>query len=173
MDQILEKLRGGDRRSIGRSNEVVADVLKDPSLFETIFNGMLHEDPIIRMRAADAIEKITAKHPEYLLLYKQKLIQTVAKSTQQEVRWHVAQMLPRLPLTDEERANAVEILLDYLNDKSNIVKTFAMQALTDFAMRDANLRPQVILLLEDLTGAGSPAMKSRGRKLLATLNHIK
>ncbi len=170
MDQILEKLRGGDRCSIGRSNEVVADVLKDPSLFETVFDGMLHEDPIIRMRAADAIEKITVKHPEYLLPYKQKLIQTVAKSTQQEVRWHVAQMLPRLPLTGEERATAVETLLDYLNDKSNIVKTFAMQALTDFAMRDANLRPQILLVLEDLTGTGSPAMKSRGRKLLAALN---
>jgi HEAT repeat protein len=172
MNQILEKLVDGDRRSIGRSNEVVADVLKNPAFFESVFDGMLHKDPIIRMRAADAVEKITARHPEYLLLYKQKLIQTVAKSTQQEVRWHVAQMLPRLPLTDEERANAVEILLDYLNDKSKIVKTFAMQALTDFAMRDATLRPQVILVLEDLTGTGSPDMKSWGRKLLATLNHI-
>jgi hypothetical protein len=47
-----------------------------------------------------------------------------------------------------------------------------MQALTDFAMRDANLRPQILLVLEDLTGTGSPAMKSRGRKLLAALNHI-
>jgi HEAT repeat protein len=173
MKQILGKLVGGDRRSIGRSNEVVADVLKNPSLFEAVFDGMLHDDPIIRMRAADAVEKITEKHPEYLLPYKQKLIQTVAKSMQQEVRWHVTQMLPRLPLTDEERVNAVEILLDYLNDKSNIVKTFAMQALTDFAMRDANLRPQVLFVLEDLNGTGSPAMKSRGRKLLATLNHIK
>ena len=58
---ILEKLKGGDRRSIGRANEVVADVLRDPTLFDALFNGMLNDDPIVRMRSADAVEKITAQ----------------------------------------------------------------------------------------------------------------
>jgi hypothetical protein len=106
------------------------------------------------------------KHPEYLQPYKEKVIQQVAKIEQQEVRWHVAQMFPRLELSEEERAVAVEILLDYLNDKSKIVKTFSMQALADFAERDASLRPKVMQLLEELTRTGSPAMQSRGRKLL-------
>lgn len=74
MERILDKLSGGDRRSIGRVDEVVADVLRDPSLFERVFDGMLSDDPIIRMRAADAVEKITAQHPEYLQHYKEKLI---------------------------------------------------------------------------------------------------
>ena len=171
MNDVLKKLEGGDRRSIGRVSEVVADVLNDSSLFEMVFNAMLSDDPIIRMRSADAVEKITAKHPEYLQPYKKKLIQQVAKVDQQEVRWHVAQMFPRLELNKEERAVIVEILLDYLNDKSKIVKTFSMQALADFAEWDASLRPQVIKLLEELTRTGSPAMKSRGRKLLEKLNH--
>jgi hypothetical protein len=79
-------------------------------------------------------------------------------------------MFPRLELSEEEQAVIVEILLDYLNDKSKIVKTFSMQALADFAERDAGLRPQVIKLLEELTRTGSPAMRSRGRKLLKNLN---
>ena len=170
MNDVLKKLEGGDRRSIGRVDEVVAEVLNDPSLFKVVFNGMLSDDPIIRMRYADAVEKITAKHPEYLQPYKKKLIQQVAEIEQQEVRWHVAQMSPRLELSKEERAVIVEILLDYLNDKSKIVKTFSMQALADFADRDAGLRPQFIKLLEELTRTGSPAMRSRGRKLLETLN---
>jgi hypothetical protein len=168
---VLQKLAGGDRRSIGRVSEVVAEVLNDPYLFEVVFNGMLNDDPIIRMRSADAVEKITQEHPEYLQPYKEKLIQQVAKSDQQEVRWHVAQMFPRLELSKEEQAVVVEILLDYLDDKSKIVKTSSMQALADFAERDAGLRPKVIKLLEEFTTAGSPAMKSRGRKLLERLNH--
>ena len=121
------------------------------------------------MRSADAVEKITAKHPEYLQPYKKKLIQQVARIDQQEVRWHVAQMFPRLELSKEEQAVVVEIFLDYLNDESKIVKTFSMQALADFAERDASLRFKVIKLLEELTRTGSPAMKSRGQKLLETL----
>ncbi len=169
MHDVLEKLGGGDRRSIGRVSEVVADVLNDPTLFEVVFHGMVSDDPIIRMRSADAIEKITASHPEYLQPYKTKLIQQVAKIEQQEVRWHLAQMIPRLELSKEERAVVVEILLGYLDDKSKIVKTFSMQALADLAEQDANLRSQVIGLLEELTRTGSPAMKSRGRKLLERL----
>jgi hypothetical protein len=170
MNDVLKKLEGGDRRSIGRVSEVVAEVVNNPSLFEVVFNAMLSDDPIIRMRSADAVEKITAKHPEYLQPYKEKLIQQVARINQQEVRWHVAQMFPRLELSKEEQAVVVEILLDYLNDKSKIVKTFSMQALADFAQRDASLQFKVIQLLEGLTRTGSPAMRSRGRKLLEKLN---
>ena len=98
MNDVLKKLKGGDRRSIGRVNEVVADVLNEPSLFGTLFNGLFTDDPVIRMRSADAIEKITAQYPHYLQPYKKKLIQQVAKIEQQEIRWHVAQIVPRLEL---------------------------------------------------------------------------
>lgn len=169
MNDVLKKLKGSDRRSIGRVSEIVADVLNDPSLFELVFNGMASDDPVIRMRSADAVEKITAKHPEYLQPYKENLIQQVAKVDQQEVRWHVAQMFPRLRVSKEERAVILEILRDYLNDKSKIVKTSSMQALASFAEEDARIRTQVIALLEELTRTGSPAMKSRGRRLLERL----
>ncbi len=170
MNDVLKKLAGGDRRSIGRVSEVVADVLNDPTLFEAVFHGMFSDDPIIRMRSADAVEKITARHPEYLQPYKTKLLQQVARIEQQETRWHVAQMIPRLELSEEERVVVVEILLGYLHDKSRIVKTFSMQALADLAEQDASLRSLVITLLEELTRTGSPAMRSRGRKLLEKLN---
>jgi hypothetical protein len=166
---ILEKLAGGDRRSIGRSNEVVADVLADPSLFGALFDGMVSDDPLVRMRAADAVEKITASHPEYLVPHKKRLIQKVARIDQQEVRWHVCQLVPRLTLTRAERRAVANILTGYLNDASRIVKTFAMQALADLAHQDAGLRAPIIARLEELTRTGSPAMKSRGRKLLAQL----
>jgi hypothetical protein len=167
--EVLAKLTGDDRPPIGRSEEVVADVIRDPALFDVVFGGMLGEDPLVRMRCAAAVEKITASHPEYLQPHKETLISQVAGVEQQEVRWHVAQMLPRLDLNADERAAAFSVLLGYLNDRSRIVKTFAMQALADLAEDDATLRPQVIEPLEDLIRTGSPAMQSRGRKLLDRL----
>lgn len=166
MNHLLQRLEGGDRRSIGNSDQVVEEVLNDPSLFDLLFPGMLSDDLLVRMRSADAVEKITARRPEYLQPYKETLIKQVAKSDQQEVRWHVAQMLPRLDLEQEERAAATGILLDYLHDESRIVKTFSLQALADFAEGDAGLRDQVITLLEDAIRTGSPAVRSRAQKLL-------
>jgi hypothetical protein len=121
------------------------------------------------MRSADAIEKVTAKRADLLQPYKATLIHKVAAVKQQEVRWHVAQMLPRLCLDPGEEKTALSILMDYLEDASSIVKTSSMQALADLALRNFDLRPRVIPLLEHLTRVGSPAMRSRGRRLLAQL----
>jgi HEAT repeat protein len=169
MRDVLKKLEGGDRRSIGRANEVVEDVLNDPSLFQVAFRGMLSDDPVLRMRCADVLEKVTAQRPEYLWPHKQELIEQVAPIDQQEVRWHAAQMIARLEWHVEERAAIVDILLGYLNDESKIVRTSAMQALADLAEEHQNLRAPLTDLLQQPVETGSPAMKSRGRKLLARL----
>ena len=76
MSAILQKLKGGDRRSIGRAPEVVADILETPALFAEVFEGMHDSDPLVRMRSADALEKISAEHPEYLQPFKNRLINT-------------------------------------------------------------------------------------------------
>ncbi|MER2532722.1 MAG: hypothetical protein ABTR54_14155, partial [Candidatus Competibacter sp.] len=55
---------------MGRANEVVSRVLKEPDLFDTLISGMLLNDPVLRMRCADVVERVTAIHPEYLLPYK-------------------------------------------------------------------------------------------------------
>lgn len=166
---LLSKLAGGDRRSIGRSHEVVAEVLADPSLFDAVFQGMLAPDPLLRMRAADAVEKITITRPEHLRPYKQALTEKIANVDQKEVRWHFARMCPRLPLTAKERRQVAETLTGYLHDHSKIVKTFAMQALADLAARDAGLLQMALTHLKELTLTGSPAMRNRGRKLLSKL----
>lgn len=129
----VAKLTGGDRRSIGRSNEVVADVLADPSLFDLIFDAIASDDPLIAMRAADAVEKVTAAQPELLRPHKRRLLTELASIPQQEVRWHVAQMLPRLSLSARERRQAAGIV-------------------------------------RRLTREGTPAMRARGRRLLAELD---
>ncbi len=172
MHAILRKLKGGDRRSIGRSNEVVADVIADPMLFGAVFSGLLSDDPLLRARSADAIEKVTVRHPEYLRPYRTKLIGPLAHLDQKEVRWHVAQILPRIHWNQTERQQVLDVLMEYLNDQSSIVKTFAMQALADLVRQAPELRPTVLVHLRELTATGTPAMKARGRKLLTQLGGL-
>jgi hypothetical protein len=169
MNRLLQKLGGGDRRSIGTSNEVVTEVLARPALFRLVFEGLEKGDAVMQMRSADVVEKITRGLPELLQRYKKRILGTIAENTQPEVRWHVASMIPRLELTARERGVAVDILFGYLRERSSIVKTFAMQGLAELAMKHASLRAQVLPLLEELTEAGTPAMRARGRKLLKQL----
>ncbi len=171
MGRILQKLKGGDLRSIGRAEEVVQDILNNPVLFAEVFEGMLNDDPLVRMRSADALEKVSSKHPEYLQPFKNRLIREVSPVRQQEVRWHVAQMFSYLEADKAERDEIIRILLSYLDtDKSKIVKVCSMQTLSNLAQKDEATRPNVVGKLEEIVETGSPAMISRAKKLLAKLS---
>jgi len=167
MHSILKKLEGSDQRSIGRSEEVVSDILKEPGLFHVLIEGLSAENPIIRMRVSDAMEKVSLGSPEYLQPYKQQLLELAAHAVQKEVRWHMAQILPRLNLNHNEKIDVVNTLLAYLSDNSSIVRTFVMQAFADIAKTDEELRLSLRDHISELAATGTPAMKARGRKLLA------
>ncbi len=167
---ILDKLRGGDLRSIGRSNEVAGDIEKNVSLFETVFRGLYDSEPIVRMRSADVIEKVTQNKPELLSNHKKEIISILRNETQQEVCWHIAQMIPRLKYTPEEEKEIVDGLNKYLSHKSKIVRVFALEALTDLAEKNKAIVKEVINTIRLHVETVSPAIQARGRKLLKRLN---
>ena len=138
---VITYLKGGDRRSIGSSNQVAALAAKRPKIL-----------------------------PSSLLApYKTELLGLLTEAVQPELRWHLAQIIPRLELRREERLRAAAALHDYLADRNSIVRTFAMQALADLAEQDASLRAEVLELIRQLTKSGTAAMRARGRKLLERL----
>jgi hypothetical protein len=163
---IVSQLSGGDRRSIGRSNQIAAQAAKDPKHFAQLIAALWHADPVIRMRAADAAEKASARRPALLPPYKKELLGLLVEATQPELRWHLAQIIPRLDLSPQELQRAASALRTYLADRSSIVRTFAMQALADLAEQDETLRPEIVDLVRRACKTGSPAMRARARKLL-------
>jgi hypothetical protein len=167
---ILERLKGGDPRSIGRVDEVAAAVSNDLALFPVLMKGWWSEDSLVRMRTADATEKITRNQPDLLGRYKKELLGLMAEAKEQELRWHLAAMVPRLPLDVTERRVVTSLLRNYLEDKSSIVKTFALQALADLASVHPSMQAEVIELLRQSARSGTPAMKVRSRKLLLRLD---
>ncbi|MGB9467518.1 MAG: hypothetical protein WBR10_20585 [Candidatus Acidiferrum sp.] len=167
--KIAAMLDGSDRRSIGRASEVARLVLKEPRRFRELIECLWDENPVLRMRAADAAEKVSAKKPRRLDRYKAELLGLLAEAEQIELRWHLALMVPRLRLTAPERRRAAAALQRYLDDRSSIVKTFALQGLTDLARNDVGLRSKVKQLIEAAVQSGTPAMKARARKLLKQL----
>ena len=82
---IREMLSGGDLRSIGRVPEVLGVMEKDPERMSELVRCLESGDPVVRSRAADALEKVTAKRPGLLKQFKEVLLREAAGSAQQEV----------------------------------------------------------------------------------------
>jgi hypothetical protein len=166
---ILEKLAGGDRRSIGRVPEVVRQVLKEPGLVADLLAGLGHEDPVVRMRAGDALEKISRRHPEWLRSSRDLLLDLASATKEQETRWHLAQMLPRLDLAPAQRRALSNVLDGYLTDMSAIVRVSALQALADLAALDQGLCRRALARVRAGLLRGGPAVRARARMLLPAL----
>ena len=164
---VTKLLGGGDRRSIGASNRVAGLALKEPQIFYQLVRALWNADPIVRMRAADAAEKASARDPNLLVPHKAEILGLLAETTQPELRWHLAQIVPRLKLTAVERRRAFSALQIYLSDRSSIVRTFTLQALTDIAQQDTSLLASALDLIRETARTGTPAMRARSRKLLS------
>ena len=168
-EKIADMLEGKDRRSIGRADEVARLVLRQPRRFRELITCLWDENPVLRMRAADAAEQVSAKKPRLLDRHKAELLGLLTETEQIELRWHLAPMVPRLRLSATERQRAAAALQRYLDDHSSIVRTFALQGLADLARNDVALQSKVKQLLEAALQSDTPAMKARARKSLKLL----
>jgi len=166
---VIELLSGGDRRSIGKVDQLVELLNSDSSIVRTTVDCLLNESPVVRMRAADALEKFSLSQPGALSPYIDFFLTHVADIPQQEVRWHMAQMLPRLELNKKQRGRAIKQFESYLSDKSSIVRTWAMNGLAELAKQEPGLKTKIVPILKFALASGTPAMKARARKLFKDL----
>jgi hypothetical protein len=86
------------------------------------------------------------------------------------VRWHIAQMLPRLHLTRQGRARVAGVLRRYLDDDSRIVQACAVEGLAQLAHAGPELHAEVLRLIRSLAQTGSPAVRARARRMLIALS---
>ena len=167
---IREVLSGGDLRSVGHVDAVVAYIGNDPDRFSELMTGLTDDRPVVRMRSADAMEKVTRRHPKLLRAHRASLFEQLQIVTQQEVRWHLAQLMPRLMWTEDEAADIVHVLTDWFDtETSNIVIVNSLQAIFDLSAMHPRFRDELKVLLESRLETGSPAVKSRSKKLLKKL----
>ncbi len=169
VSRIKELLQTGDSRTVGKVSEVVSAVLQRPELTPSLVACAFDHDAGVRMRASDALEKVSRVHTGHLQGYTAVLLGLFEENEQQEVRWHLAVLLPRLRLKPQQRRRTAEVLQMCMDSKSSIVKTFAMQGLADLAVQDRSLIPRTLDLLMSAERTGTPAMKARNRKLLREL----
>ena len=173
MPTIYDLLTGNDLRSIGKSNEVVQLVTSDPILFDEVFDGIFHSDKVVRARCADAVEKVAIRFPNMIQNKKSIILKNLNKFEQKEVIWHIALMIGYLKLTPKELVKVFNSLYKWLNTSDSIIiKVACMQSLATHAMKNKKLLKSVRDEIQKQMLTGAPAIKARGRHLLADFDKI-
>lgn len=162
---------GGHANSLGRVNEVIGIVLRDASRLDELYACLFDEDAWVRMRAADALEKICREQPDWLLPYIDKFQKELSASTQPSIQWHLAQIYRQVPLTDAQKQCAQSWLKDLLSTKDVdwIAAANAMDTLVVFTKDGSFPVGEMLKLLQIQQHHKSNAVIRRATKLLATL----
>lgn len=164
--QLIEILSRGDMRTVGTVEEIVEYGTDHNELVNYLVEAMLFSDPGVRMRASDALEKISRKSTENIESHKNTLIQILRESKQQEVQWHLAQILPRLTLTKEEAEELYFLFKkNFESSKSSIVQVFSLQAMVDLRDLLPNKSSEIADLVIRSTTSVKPSLKSRAKKI--------
>ena len=165
-NDLLEKLSGGDLRSIGNVDLIVAQI-QNQTDFENLFKCLHSDDRLVVMRAADAIEKITAKRSDFLSGHKEEILTFCEHADNIEFKWHLALLLPRLSFSENEYTNVWETLSSWLlNPKeSKIVRTNSMQALFELSKQDLTAKEKFDSILSKVEKENIPSLLARIRKI--------
>lgn len=166
MTDFAHLLLGKDLRS-NVKNKVVVEAVQDQSTFDALFVLLWHHERSLVMRAADAVEKVTVKHREFLEPHKSQLLSFLKSAVNKELKWHVAQLVPRLKLTDSELRDAWTVLAYWAQNpnESKIVRVNSLQGLFDIAQQSPIMQKDFNNIVETLSREPIASLQARIRKL--------
>lgn len=160
-------LSGGSPRTLAGANEVAELVLANPDRLAELYDLLFQDDAIIRMRTADALEKVCRVRPDLFIRYIEQLLTRVASIQQPSVQWHLAQMLGEVELMPEQKHRATTLLNDYLDNNTDwIVLNNTLETLAGFVRADAALKPEFVERLLKLRSCRHKSVARRAEKLL-------
>jgi len=162
--QLEKMLSGGDLRSIGQSNAVVAKI-KSQNDFDDLFKCLFHKSRLVVKRAADAIEKITISSPNYLAKHKKDIFKFCSNAKNKELKWHLALLLSRFHLEGRELNQAWTVLSNWARDKKNsrIVRVNSIQSLFELLSQNSELSREFYFTLNEIEREHIPSINARIR----------
>ena len=158
----------------GRVPKIAELICAQPRRAARLIELLWDDDPGVASRAADVLERISHDPSpalsRVLAEYKEALLGLLPDAQFPKLRWNLAFLIPRLALTLAEARRAAATLYTFLEDRSSIVKTAALQGLADLIRHDPESLPAVLDLLRIQGRSGTPAMRARSRHLIQRLD---
>ena len=165
-------LTGGHPNSLGRTLEVVDQVLARPDRFGELFDCYRSEDAVVRLRTSSAMKRVEAERHDLLVPYIDRFIQEIGELDQASAQWTLAQLFDRLSsdMNQSQRKAALTIMKRNLASHDDwIVLNTTMETLTDWAGEDQALKNWLRPHLERLASDRRKSVASRAARKLDAL----
>lgn len=144
----------------------------DPDRFAVLARLVLSQDADIVLRASWLLTLCAERTPSLLLPWIPKLITAAARPNASDaLRRNIVRSLQFVDIPRRSQGRAAELCFGFLQDVTAPIaaKAFSMTVLANIAMKEPDLRNELVLVIEQLVPYGSAGIRSRARKVLDRL----
>lgn len=168
--ETREVLTGGTRTSVGDAHLVIDAALNDPSVLAEVY-GLFHDDdPVVVMRSSYVAMRVAEQQPASVQPFLGTLLNDFPRYTQQEIRWHIPQLLAHVELPIEAARTVYDTLMHWAEtDPSKIVAYYSLPTAAQLAQADDALLADFVPRLRALNARGAKSVSNRCRKIAKAL----
>lgn len=169
--ELREMLSGGNRTSVGRAAEVIDLASESESALESIYDLFFDQDPVIVMRSSYVAMRIAEQNPQSVEPFKGFILKNLANFKQQEIRWHVPQLLMHVNLKPNETKLVYDTLMNWAEtDSSKIVAYYCLPTAAKLAEPNEELLNDFVPRLRLLSQQGAKSVSNRCKKIAKQLS---
>jgi hypothetical protein len=167
---LVEEL--GKRHSVATKNKIIRYVGTDVKRFDDLVRIFLGDNYRLTQWAGWPLSDIVKKHPKLIRPYLKSVLKSIDKPGMHvAVKRNVMRLLQFIDIPPRIRGLAFDKAFKLFSDRSEpiAVQVFAMQVMTDVAMKEPELKNEVIIAIEEQLPYGSAAYNNRATRLLKAL----
>ncbi len=135
-------LTGGHPNSLGRTLEIVDQILDNPEDLEQLYQCYFSEDEVVRLRTSNAIKRICKVHPQWVAPYLDRFLEEIIPIDQASTQWTLATLFDWLDgfMSPQQKQRALTHLKHNLATHQDwIVLNTTMDTLGKWAQDDKRL----------------------------------
>jgi hypothetical protein len=161
--------------SKAQTMRIVAFVGVDKKRFQELMQLFLNNEYRITQRAAWSVSYCAIAHPALIKPYMSELIAKLKEpNVHDAVKRNIVRIWEAIDIPDDNSGEIYDICFGYLRslDEPIAVKAFSMTVLGKICRNYLELKEELKASIEDMMPFGSPAIVSRGKKLLKELQKM-
>ncbi len=161
--------------SKAQATRLAAYIGDDVEKFAELMDLVLGEDEKLSQRAAWVMSHCADTVPKLIVPHIGAMMTVFETTPHVAVRRNITRVLQLVDIPEIHQGKLVNICFDVLlNPKAaNAVRVFSMSILYNITLQQPELRDELRIVIEDMLPHGTPAIKSRGKRILKAMNKRK
>lgn len=151
---------------------LVNEIVKNPEYYKLLIELAFYDTHPKSWRAAYLVDKINDNHPELLHPFLSEMIDQVQVEKSTSKKRHFLKLISSNDLTEAQQGFLLDFCIETMKSGKEpaAVRVHAMQVLQNIAVKEPELIPEILLIIEDeMENHSTAGIISRGRKLAANL----